>query len=181
LTPAGSAELELAALLHDVGKLGVPDNILNKPAALDVNEFQEMRHHAALSGEVISQLPGLARVAQLARWHHERVDGHGYPDGVSGIRLPLEARILATADVFQAMTQTRAYRPGIRKDSVRCAMHVLGDDGQLDPATVDAVDARFEDFWDLACHREGVAGLDPVLVELCRDGYPARAANRAVR
>jgi HD-GYP domain-containing protein (c-di-GMP phosphodiesterase class II) len=140
-----------------------------------------MRHHAARSGEVISQLPGLGRVAQFARWHHERVDGHGYPDGVPGVQLPLEARILATADVFQAMTQTRAYRPGIRKDAVRCAMRVLGEDGQLDPTMVGAVDARFEHFWDLSCHREGVAGLDAVLVDLCRDSYPGREAGHAMR
>lgn len=178
LAPDRCAELEVAALLHDVGKLGVPDDILNKPVALDPQESRVMRHHVVQSSELISRLPGLARVAQLARWHHERLDGRGYPDGVLGRQLPLEARILAAADVFQAMTQTRAYRPGLRKDAVRCAMHVLGEDGQLDPDIVDTVDVRFEDFWDLACHREGIAGLDPVLVDLCRDSSPPRDAER---
>jgi HD-GYP domain-containing protein (c-di-GMP phosphodiesterase class II) len=181
LDPERCAELELAALLHDVGKLGVPDDILNKPTTLDLDESQVMRRHALQSFEVISRLSGLARVANLARWHHERVDGRGYPDGVRGLELPLEARILAAADVFQAMTQTRAYRPGTRKDEVRREIRAIGNDGHLDPDVVSTVDARFDEFWDLACNREGVAGLDPVLADLCLEIYREFEDQRVIR
>ena len=179
--PQRCAELELAALLHDVGKLGVPDNILNKPSALDLHESQVMRRHVVQSFEIISRLSGLARVANLARRHHERVDGRGYPDGVLGPELPLEARILATAELSQAMTQTRAYRPGTGKDDVRREIRVVGSDGHLDPDLVSTIEARFDEFWDLACDSEGVAGLDPVLVDLCLEMYRECEDKRVIR
>ncbi|PKL76903.1 MAG: hypothetical protein CVV27_07910 [Candidatus Melainabacteria bacterium HGW-Melainabacteria-1] len=105
--------VEYAGLLHDVGKLGVPLSILDKPGRLEASEMDEIRHHPVLSDQLISTIPSLTTVALLARHHHERIDGKGYPDGLSGEEIPLGSRILALADTYDAMTSDRAYRKGL--------------------------------------------------------------------
>jgi diguanylate cyclase (GGDEF)-like protein/putative nucleotidyltransferase with HDIG domain len=103
------ARMRLAGLLHDVGKIGVPDVILNKPAALTEDEFQVMKAHSVLGYEIV-QAAGLPEEARWVRHHHERVDGHGYPDGLAGEAIPLESRIILVADAYEAMTSDRPYR-----------------------------------------------------------------------
>ena len=103
------AKVRLAGLLHDVGKIGVPDAILNKPAALTDDEYEIMKQHAVLGFEIVESA-GLPEQGRWVRHHHERVDGRGYPDGLRGEEIPLESRIILVADSFEAMTSDRPYR-----------------------------------------------------------------------
>jgi cyclic di-GMP phosphodiesterase len=104
--------LELAAWMHDVGKIGVPDYILTKPAALTSDELAIMRHHPVKGGEIVGQIGELAGVSDVIRHHHERSDGGGYPDGLRGDAIPLASRIIVIADAYEAMTSNRSYRRG---------------------------------------------------------------------
>ena len=97
-------ELELAALLHDVGKLRVPRELLRKPAPLSDSEERLMRTHAAWGAELVSGVPGLQAVALIVRHHHERVDGSGYPNRLAGVHIPVASRIMAVCDTYGAMT-----------------------------------------------------------------------------
>jgi HD-GYP domain-containing protein (c-di-GMP phosphodiesterase class II) len=119
-------ELELGARLHDVGKLRVPAEILRKAGPLSETELEVMRLHALWGAEMVSGIPGLESVALVVRFHHERVDGHGYPDGLSGARIPLASRVLAACDAYGAMTSDRPYRtalprPAALRELTRCA------------------------------------------------------------
>ncbi len=106
-------DLELSALFHDIGKIGIPDAVLNKPARLEESEFQIMKQHPVKSGEILIGFEGFEQIARNARHHHERFDGRGYPDGLKGEEIPLYARIILIADTFDAMTSTRPYRQGL--------------------------------------------------------------------
>lgn len=108
---AGALEtLKQVAVLHDVGKIGVPDRILLKPGELSTDEWRMMQTHAALGGEILAATPSLRGLAKIVRAHHEWYDGTGYPDGLRGEKIPLPARIFAVADVFDALTSERPYR-----------------------------------------------------------------------
>lgn len=109
LDPALIGQMRLAGLLHDVGKIGIPDAILTKPARLTDAEYEQMKRHSVL-GEEIAAAAGLATEARWIRHHHERYDGCGYPDGLAGNDIPLQSRIILTADAFEAMTSDRPYR-----------------------------------------------------------------------
>jgi len=113
LSPFEIYELEVSALLHDIGKIGVPDQILLKPSRLDENEFQQMKQHPSSSGNILSDFPSFQKMSLGAKHHHERYDGRGYPDGLKGDNIPLYARIILIADTFDAMTSTRPYRKGL--------------------------------------------------------------------
>jgi two-component system, cell cycle response regulator len=102
-----------AAELHDVGKIAVPDAILNKPGPLDEHEWRFMRRHTIIGEDILSVAPALQPVATLVRASHERWDGAGYPDGTSGEEIPEGARIVAVCDAFSAMVQDRPYQPGL--------------------------------------------------------------------
>jgi putative nucleotidyltransferase with HDIG domain len=134
-------ELELAALLHDVGKLRVPREILRKPDALSESERRLMRNHPAWGAELVSGVPGLQAVALIVRHHHERVDGTGYPSKLSGVRIPVASRIMAVCDAYGAMTETRPYR---EERSPEAALSELREKAgnQFDPAVVDALEAE---------------------------------------
>jgi GAF domain-containing protein len=105
-------ELRYAAILHDVGKIGVPDAILQKPGKLDSTEWMEMRRHPETGAQIIAPVSRLANSAQMIRHHHERYDGTGYPDGLAGDAIPLGARILTIVDSFSAIVDCRVYREG---------------------------------------------------------------------
>ncbi len=117
----------LAALLHDIGKAGIPEAILNKPGCLDEDEWQIMRRHAGIGEQMLLQAGGIfAEAAPAVLSHHERWDGRGYPDGLSGEEIPLAARIIAVADLYDAIIQRRVYhvpQPGIEAcaELQRCA------------------------------------------------------------
>jgi diguanylate cyclase (GGDEF)-like protein/putative nucleotidyltransferase with HDIG domain len=128
--------VRLAAMLHDVGKIGVPDIILRKPARLTPEERVVMERHAVLGDAIVSSLPGMEQVALGVRYHHERWDGDGYPDRLHGTEIPLAARIISLADVFSALTTSRAYRRALPvEDALRAILAGAGD--QFDPALTD--------------------------------------------
>ncbi len=104
------ATLELAAYIHDFGKIGMPDAIFAKPGRLDPDEWQEVLQHPQMGADFLADIEELSEVASIIRHHHERVDGAGYPDGLRGDAIPLLSRILAVADTFEAMTSDRPYR-----------------------------------------------------------------------
>ena len=133
--------LRVAGLLHDVGKIGVPEAVLTKPGRLTDDEFVKMRQHAAHSRKILSQIQftdDLVGTDQLAAAHHERLDGSGYPDGLQADRIPLPARIIAVADVFDALTQDRHYREGM---TIADALGIIDSmtPHQLDAACVGAL------------------------------------------
>ena len=103
--------LSQAAMLRDIGKIGLPDSLLNKPGALDEREHRSMQQHTLLGEQIVSPLRATAALLPIIRHHHERVDGNGYPDGLEGDQIPLGARIVAIADAYDAMTSPRPYRP----------------------------------------------------------------------
>lgn len=106
------------ALLHDCGKIGVPDNILGKPGRLTPEEFEVIKSHTVRGGEILKRLKSLEHVEDGARYHHERYDGKGYPDGLAGENIPLIARMICVADSFDAMNTDRVYRTRLSKDVI---------------------------------------------------------------
>ncbi|MBN2847333.1 MAG: HD-GYP domain-containing protein [Coriobacteriia bacterium] len=138
------SRIEQAALLHDIGKIAIADAILLKPASLDADEYAEIKRHAQVSAEIIGGIPVLADLVPGVRHHHERWDGAGYPDRLAAEEIPLEARVLAVADAFDAMTSDRPYREGISLETAR--MVLLEERGrQFDPGVVDAFVALLDD------------------------------------
>jgi HD-GYP domain-containing protein (c-di-GMP phosphodiesterase class II) len=111
MSPEELADLVLAARVHDIGKIVIPEQILNKAGALTVEEYNLVKTHADIGGRIVATLPGSSRLAQYVRHHHERFDGQGYPDGLKGEAIPLGARIIAVAEVFTNMTLERPYAP----------------------------------------------------------------------
>jgi len=107
----------LAAQLHDVGKTAIPASILDKPGPLDEQEWEFMRRHPLIGERIVLAAPALANTAPLIRSSHERIDGHGYPDGLAGENIPLGSRIIAVCDAYHAMTASRVYRLGISTDA----------------------------------------------------------------
>jgi len=109
-------EIETAGLLHDIGKIGIPQNILRKPGKLTDEEFEVMKTHPAQGEKMIKNIKKLTIISNWLRTHHERWDGKGYPQGLKGEDIPLSARIIALADTYDAMTSTRSYRQGLPHD-----------------------------------------------------------------
>jgi diguanylate cyclase (GGDEF)-like protein/putative nucleotidyltransferase with HDIG domain len=138
--PAVVARCRLGGLLHDVGKLAVPDRVLLKPGRLDDQEWALMRGHPATGAQMVAQVPELRALAPAVRHHHERFDGHGYPDGLRADCIPLEARVIAAADAFSAMTGERPYR------TARTVAEALAElrrcaGSQHDPVVIEVLDA----------------------------------------
>jgi diguanylate cyclase (GGDEF)-like protein len=129
--------IRLAARLHDIGKTAIPAAILNKPGPLDAKEWTFMHRHSQIGERIVSAAPALANTAPLIRSSHERLDGHGYPDGLAGDSIPLGSRIISICDAFDAMTSERAYR---RSMGVDAALKELKRNAgsQFDPAIVEA-------------------------------------------
>lgn len=103
-------DIYMMGLLHDVGKIGVPDAIINKPAKLTDEEYAIIQKHPVLGAKIMKNITDFSKLSTGARWHHERYDGKGYPDGISGEDIPIEARIIAVADAYDAMSSRRSYR-----------------------------------------------------------------------
>jgi putative nucleotidyltransferase with HDIG domain len=133
------AELEVAALLHDIGKVRVPDSILNKPGPLNAEEHAVMAGHPVWGAEMLTRVPGLEVVAAIVRFHHERWDGAGYPDSLSGRRIPLASRIISVCDSHNAMTSDRPYRRAMSGGDALAELRT-GAGWQFDPDVV----AEFE-------------------------------------
>jgi putative two-component system response regulator len=131
-------DLYMAALLHDVGKIGIPDAIINKPARLTDEEYETIKTHTVMGAKILDNIHEMPELATGARWHHERYDGMGYPDGLEGKDIPEQARIIAVADAYDAMTSRRSYRGELPQETVRDELE-KGRGGQFDPAFADVM------------------------------------------
>jgi putative nucleotidyltransferase with HDIG domain len=156
-------ETELGALLHDIGKIHIPDAIINKPGKLDDEEWAIMETHTVEGQKMLDRVGGfLSSVGLVVRASHERFDGRGYPDGLAGEAIPLAARIVAVCDSFNAMTTTRSYRKGMSvADAVAEVRRCAGT--QFDPAVADALLAVVGDpGWELTLREPAAAAAAPV-------------------
>lgn len=131
-----------AALLHDVGKIGIPDNILLKPGSLSADEWQRMREHPEIGCRILQPVEFLSEAAQIVYAHHEKFDGTGYPRGLAGDAIPLGARIFAVVDVFDALMSARPYKQGMPYDAARQRIIEAGG-SHFDPRMV----AAFASIW----------------------------------
>jgi diguanylate cyclase (GGDEF)-like protein len=159
-------EVARAAELHDVGKVGVPDAILDKPGPLDPHEWEFMRQHTILGERILNGAPALRPVARLVRSSHERWDGTGYPDGLSGAEIPRGSRIVAVCDAYEAMTADRAYRRALSPAAAAAELRA-GAGSQFDPEVVEAFLAEITERRSLSA-----PGGDPI------DGPIHTAADR---
>lgn len=151
--------LTKSAPLHDIGKVGIPDQILLKPGKLTADEWAIMLTHAELGAEAIAHaerdaeqpVAFLKLAREIAHWHHERWDGSGYPDGLTGEAIPVSARLMALADVFDALISVRVYKPAMSMQQARAI--IVEDSGHhFDPDVVDAFVALFDEFKSIAEH-----------------------------
>ncbi|HKK48126.1 MAG TPA: HD domain-containing phosphohydrolase, partial [Alkalispirochaeta sp.] len=142
------------AALHDIGKIAIPDEILNKPGKLTAAEFQLMQSHATVGATILNEAyqemgSEILRVArEVTQSHHERYDGQGYPDGLSGDNIPLSARIVALADVFDALSSARVYKEAFSRD--RCREIIAEERGaHFDPVVTQAFLDHEDKFWSI--------------------------------
>ena len=131
--------LRLGGQIHDVGKIGVPDDVLRKPGKLTDAEWVSMRQHPIMGETIVRAVEPLRHLLPLVRWHHERLDGSGYPDGLRGDDIPLLVRILSVADIFEAYTAERPYHPARSAQEGIALLHASVTDGLLDATVVDAM------------------------------------------
>jgi diguanylate cyclase (GGDEF)-like protein/putative nucleotidyltransferase with HDIG domain len=136
LSPDAVSMLNTAALLHDIGKIGIPDKVLGKKGVLNGEDWEAIKAHPRLGANIVSNMPSLVPCVSSILHHHERWDGGGYPEGLKGEEIPLEARILAIADSFEAMTSARPYRPALSLGEVVRELR-QGVGGQFDPKLVE--------------------------------------------
>lgn len=189
LTFADMEVLRLSGILHDIGKIGIPDQVLLKPGKLSGEEFAWIRKHPEKGARILRQLHNkmIAEIADIIKHHHERYDGKGYPAGLHGEEIPLLSRIIALADSYDAMTSDRPYRKGMTREDALAEMR-KGSGGQFDPVLV----ANFLDLYeiDVACdffqgcevfaliqHGEMAKAYE---VQYCRGNYLA-CARRKIR
>jgi len=138
LSPEQVREAGLVGLLHDVGKLRIPDAILTKPGKLTDDEFEVVKTHTTIGSDLLERARGLEGLAPIVRGHHERMDGRGYPDRLAGARIPLVSRLVAVCDAFDAMTMTRQYRQGMPIEKVHSILREHAG-SQWDATMVDAI------------------------------------------
>ena len=149
--------LARSAPLHDIGKVGIPDHILLKPGKLTPDEWAVMKTHAKLGSDAIEMaeqdiemsLPFLSAAKEIAHWHHEKWDGSGYPDGLAGNAIPISARLMAMADVFDALISVRVYKPAMSPDEARQII-LAGRGKHFDPDVTDAFLEGYDDFVAIA-------------------------------
>ena len=125
-------EIYMMGLLHDVGKIGIPDAIINKPAKLTDEEYSIIQKHPVTGAKILKNITEFPKLSTGARWHHERYDGKGYPDGIAGEEIPTEARIIAVADAYDALSSRRSYRDVLPQAKVREEVE-KGKGTQFDP------------------------------------------------
>jgi diguanylate cyclase (GGDEF)-like protein/PAS domain S-box-containing protein/putative nucleotidyltransferase with HDIG domain len=165
--------IKIAGLLHDIGKITVSESILNKPGKLTKREFANIKDHPIVGATLVSQVKGFEQLIPIVRHHHERFDGKGYPDGLTGEEIPLEARIMSVVDVFDALTHERSYRTALSSAEATAELE-RGAGTQFDPAVLEAFLALAEARGDELTAFAPVAG---------GNGQPvaARAAGRRKR
>ncbi|MDO9227172.1 MAG: two-component system response regulator [Pseudomonadota bacterium] len=157
--------LARSAPLHDIGKVGIPDAILLKPGPLDAEEWRVMKTHARMGSDAIEMaerdatqaVEFLALAKEIAHWHHEKWDGGGYPDGLAGEAIPVSARLMAIADVFDALISQRVYKPPMSFEQAR-EIIAAGRGSHFDPDIVDAFLAGFDEFAGIAQRHRDAPG-----------------------
>lgn len=138
LSPEEVDEVKVVALLHDIGKIGIPDEILHKTAPLSDDEWELMRSHPAIGERILEPLPGFDRIAAAVRHEHERWDGKGYPDGLAGDAIPLPSRIVLACDAFHALVSDRPYRAALGLEAAISELEAYAG-SQFDPAVIEAL------------------------------------------
>jgi putative nucleotidyltransferase with HDIG domain len=130
-------DLKMAAWLHDIGKIGIRDKVLNKPGKLSMEEFDEIKTHPVKGAEILREVPSFKKMVPWVKYHHEHWDGTGYPEGLKGKQIPLEARIIGVVDVYDALTTRRAYRQSFDHNM---ALHIMKDESgkTFDPVVLAA-------------------------------------------
>lgn len=144
--------LERGAILHDIGKIGIPDVILNKPGKLTDEEFDIMKTHTTIGENIIKSLKTFDKIRPIIRHHHEKLDGSGYPDGIKGSEINIQTRIIAIVDIYDALTSDRPYRKAMSKEQ---AFSILEDDvknGKLDASIVEILKDEVEKNLDKFCY-----------------------------
>ena len=137
-SPKREKDIYMMGLLHDIGKIGIPDAIINKPARLTDEEYSTIKLHSVMGAKILKNIAEMPLLVTGARWHHERYDGHGYPDGLAKEDIPEEARIIAVADAYDAMTSRRSYRDVMSQDDVMSEIE-KGMGTQFDPTFAKAM------------------------------------------
>jgi putative nucleotidyltransferase with HDIG domain len=164
-----------AALLHEIGKMGIPDAVLQKAERLQPEEYEQIKRHPVVGAEMCRSLPEGDAISAIVRSHHEHWDGEGYPDGLKGERIPLGARIIAIADAYDTLTMDRPYRPGYTPEE---ALQILwfGSESQWDPRMVALFDGLVRPTLNANGHAaQGLAPHGPAATSHAGNG---RAANR---
>lgn len=136
LSQVQKQNIEYAAYFHDIGKIGIKDSILDKPDKLDESEYNEIMRHPAVGADILKSIECLKDISEIVWQHHERVDGRGYPRGIKGSEIRLEARIISVADTYDALTSDRVYRDGLNIEAA-CNILRLGKNKLYDPHIVD--------------------------------------------
>ena len=183
LNEAEMDALRAAALLHDIGKLAVPDHIINKPGRLTPEEFEKMKIHPIVGAEILEKVAFPYPVAPIVRAHHERWNGNGYPDGLSGEEIPIGARILAAVDCLDALASDRQYRKALPLEE---AMRTIKEEaGQsFDPRVVEVLERRYLEFEQISLTSMAPTDQEPCYAQIVergeqpRAGFAAETANR---
>ena len=141
--------MEVAGNLHDLGKLAIPNSILNKQGKLTKEEFALMQQHTYFTYLILTTVGGIRNIAEWAAFHHERLDGSGYPFHVDAKKLDVKSRILAVADIFTALAEDRPYRPGMKKEDLLSVLRKGRDNNALDSGVVNVVEKNYD---EIAAH-----------------------------
>lgn len=171
LPPDRVRRLGLAGLLHDIGKLEVPDEILTKPSSLTDAEYERIKQHTVAGARLAASEPALSGIAPLVRWHHERVDGRGYPDGLTGDQIPLEVAIIAVCDAWDAITYGRHYRSALTSAE---ALAILSEHAgsQFDPLAVALLRAELAEDDGVQSPVFDAVGRSAPTAAVCADAMP---------
>ncbi|WP_024866620.1 HD-GYP domain-containing protein [Butyrivibrio sp. FCS014] len=156
--PEAQSKIYMMGLLHDVGKIGIPDAIINKPGKLTDEEYAVMKAHPEMGAKILSAVKDMPELVTGARYHHERYDGKEYPDGLSGKDIPEQARMIAVADAYDAMSSKRSYRDPLSQDVVRAEV-VKGRGTQFDPVFADIMLAMIDEDTDYNMREKDIAKL----------------------
>jgi len=137
-------DIYMMGLLHDVGKIGIPDSVINKPGKLTPEEYEVIKTHSRVGARILRKIEEMPKLVEGARWRHERYDGKGYPDGLIGESIPEEDRIIAVADAYDAMSSRRSYREILPQEKVRSEIE-NGKGTQFDPGFADIMLAMIDE------------------------------------
>lgn len=167
LSEKETEDVYFGGLVHDLGKIGIPDAVLLKPEHLTSAEYAMIQQHSTLSGVIIDRMDAWRHLIPLVRHHHERMDGKGYPDGLKGEEIPLGARVIAIADIYDALTSKRVYRDGMSVERTVILMKKMVQEGHLDPVLCET----FFDNVNLYTLPEESEGIHLPILEIARNTF----------